>query len=109
MTSAVDRDACARAIAIMREREPDEEWSDSVSAAARCQDLALRLRPWQPVPCASFIRDYIDEHLAAGDDGVMGRYAAARIAKRLLDLGLSVFEPDPLAAIKRAGRKVPAS
>src|SRR5262245_43954350 len=42
------------------------------------------------------------EHIAAGDDGIMGRHAAARIAKRLLDLGLSVYEPDPLAAIEAA-------
>jgi hypothetical protein len=105
MTSAVDRDACARAIAIMRERDPGEDWSDGASAAARCQDLALRLRPWQPVPCAGFICNHIVEHLAVGDDGVMGRFAAARIAKRLLDLNLSVFEPDPLRAIETATRK----
>jgi hypothetical protein len=60
---------------------------------------SLRLKPWQPVPC--WIHD-IETTLAAGDDGIMGRYAAALLLKKMLALGISRFHPYPIAAIERA-------
>jgi hypothetical protein len=109
---SVDRAAFERAVDIVLatvrwrgfiEAHSDDSFEElGLLCVALCQDRALRLRPWQPAPCADHLRNCIDEHLAAGDDGIMGHHAAARVAKRLLDLGLSVFEPDPLAAIEAA-------
>ena len=72
------------------------QWA-AETAAYQCQDKALKLRPWQPPPC--WIRDP-DGDLAAGDDGIGGRYAAAKLTRRLLQAGLSRFEPDPVDALE---------
>ena len=42
--------------------------------------------------------------LAAGDDGILGKYAAATLLKRMLDAGLSIYEPDPIDALERTKR-----
>jgi hypothetical protein len=91
----------------MRERFEDKlvrrPWLEvAEDAAVYCQDRLLRLRPWMPAPCTESVRTDIDGIIRDGDDGVMGWYRAARVAKRLLDLGLSVYEPDPLASIAAA-------
>jgi len=109
--SRADRDALWRALTIAR-AESDEErahldhiegrsgWQEAAeSAVYHLQCRALRLRPWEPPP--SWIRD-LEADLAAGDDGVSGRYRAARLTQRLLAAGLSRFEPDPLAALAQA-------
>jgi hypothetical protein len=59
------------------------------------------LKPWQSPPC--WIDD-LEGALAAGDDGILGDYAGATLLRRMLDWGLSRFEPDPVAALKRAQR-----
>jgi hypothetical protein len=61
------------------------------------QDENLRLKPWQPLPCDADL-----DWLAHGDDGTMGRYAAAKLLERLLAFGLSRWEPDPKRAIAAA-------
>jgi hypothetical protein len=108
--SPVDREALTRALKMARaesdlERErfdrevAERGWQHAAETAAyHCQDTALRLKPWQPPPC--WIRD-LEGDLAAGDDGVSGRYAAAKLTQRLLQAGLSRFEPDPLGALER--------
>jgi hypothetical protein len=109
--SRVDREALDRALRIARAESAEEaahidrlmaargwQWA-AESAVYHLQCKALRLRPWQPPPC--WIRD-LEGDLAAGDDGISGRYRAALLTQRLLRAGLSRFEPDPVAALERA-------
>jgi hypothetical protein len=106
---AVDQEALERAIEIVRTKgTPREqrhieaklatdEWIDVAEFAAySCQFTALSLRPWQSPPC--WIDDVVGT-LNAGDDGICGEYQAARLLRRLLDAGLSRYEPNPLAAL----------
>jgi hypothetical protein len=106
-----DRDALERAIAICRtqktpedrrqieEKLEDEPWIEVAHFAAySCQCDALHLKPWQSPPC------WIDNLVATindGNDGIGGDYAAAKLLQRLLDAGLSRFEPDPIGALER--------
>ena len=52
--------------------------------------------PWQNVP---FRASPADLDQPPGD--VSGRRESAELKKRLIDAGLSIFEPDPLAALER--------
>jgi hypothetical protein len=116
-----DRDALRRALEMARagseeEREhidrvlAEDGWQRAAETAAyHCQDDALRLKPWQPPP--AWIRN-LQRDLATGDDGIRGRYAAAKLVQRLLARGLSRFEPDPLRAlaeVEAAARPSPGS
>jgi hypothetical protein len=115
--SAVDRDALERAIEICRTkkgpavREQTDDmlktrpWLDAASFAAySCQCDALHLKPWQSPPV--WIEDLVGD-IQAGPDGVGGQHAAARLLRRMLDAGLSRYEPDPLGALKRAKGRPP--
>ena len=109
--SAVDEDALKRCIETMRaSKTPGEQqqiermlaeddwWDVAAFAAFSCQMDALHLKPWQPPPC------WVEDPVAvinAGNDGVGGQYAAARLLRRMLDAGLSRYEPDPLGALER--------
>src|SRR5262245_6861821 len=109
--SRIDREALTRALKMARaESRQEREHIDRVlaeqgwqwaaqTAAYHCQDSRLHLQPWQPTPC--WIRD-LEGDLAAGNDGIGGRYAAALLTQRLLRAGLSRFEPDPVAALAQA-------
>ena len=110
--SAVDRDALERAIQTRRaskspavreqveQKLADEPWFDVATFAAYgCQCDALHLKPWQSPPV--WITDLVAD-LNAGDDGVLGRYQGARLLRRMLDAGISRYEPDPLGALKQA-------
>jgi hypothetical protein len=107
----IDREALTRAIEICRtkkgpvdrqqiERKLDKQpWFEAAYFAVfSCQTDALTLKPWQPTPAQI---DDLEGVIATGDDGVGGRYAAARLLQRLLEAGLSRFEPDPVGALKR--------
>ncbi len=105
----VDREALERAIKLAREQDAGRRQqidgklkSESWEAVGRfasyfCQSRSLKLRPWQWPPCWVTIDDQ--------DDGLGGRKAAAMLLRRLLDAGLSKFEPDPLNAISEAEAK----
>jgi hypothetical protein len=93
----VDRDALARALALVRaSKDPgrrvqiegklrEEGWFEAASFAAySVQNRVLGLKPWQDPPCFG--------HL--GDDP-----AAAELQRRLEAAGLSIFEPDPEGAL----------
>jgi hypothetical protein len=108
--SQVDLNALERAIEFVRARGSPadklqiedklktEPWLEVARFAVYgAQMRALRLKLWQPAP--SDIDD-VDAALAAGDDGVMGHYQAAKLLQRMLCAGLSRFEPDPLAALE---------
>ena len=65
-----------------------------------CQMRSLRLRPWQCPPC-----DANGEVDPAEGDGYGNRPDEVGLRQRLTRAGLSVFEPDPMAAIS-ANREI---
>jgi hypothetical protein len=100
-----DRDAMRRAIELTRAENAGrreqidaklktESW-ESVGAFASFhrQSHALRLKPWEAPPVAS-------------DDVVHDRYGGrpreVALRQKMLALGVSVFEPDPLRALAEA-------
>jgi len=109
----IDRDAFERAIAMTRanggpsavqieNKLQDEPWEQVARFAAYCRQCDnLHLLPHQSPPC--WIND-MEAVLAAGDDGILGKYAAATLLKRMLDAGLSIYEPDPIDALERTKR-----
>jgi hypothetical protein len=94
----VDQDALRRALEMAKAESPgrkeqlesklaEEPWEDVASFAAYCcQNRTLKLKPWQTPPCDAR-RDVPDDRKA---------YA---LAERLTAAGLSIFEPDPIAAL----------
>jgi hypothetical protein len=105
--SAADRDAMTRAIVIANEYQHKHDrlrdgetqiecklkvdWIEAgESAAYSCQVRVLGLKPWQSPPC------YGD-----AQPGHDGHADAAVLLKRLLDAGLSRWEPDPVAALAK--------
>jgi hypothetical protein len=81
--------------------DPERTWWDTASFCSYvAQGNALNLPPWQSPPCWTD-PDQVDAIIARGDDGVMGDYAAAILLKRMLQAGLSQYEPDPIAALER--------
>jgi hypothetical protein len=108
--SKIDRDALERAVAIaLASDEPGEreqiagklrrDWFEAATFAAYgCQVRALGLKPWQSPPC------YGDAH--PGHDG---HADAAVLLKRLLDAGLSRWEPDPVGALSAIEARPPAA
>ena len=65
------------------------------------QTRTLRLSPEQYPPCW-IDPDQIDELLKVPRrDDMHSERAAAALAKRMIDLGLSQYEPDPVKAIER--------
>ena len=109
--SAIDRDALERALAIaLASDEPgcreqiesklrDDDWLDAAETAAYgCQRRMLGLRPWQSPPAFGDAHPGHDGHL----DG-------AALLQRLLDAGLSRWEPDPLQALAKVEARPPAA
>jgi hypothetical protein len=104
--NTTDRDALERAMQTAR-RDPsrarqldaklqDDPWSEvSQFAAYCCQIHALHLKPWQSPPC-SVDEDDPDEH---------DNKTAQKLLRLMLANGVSRFDPDPLAALKRRKRK----
>jgi hypothetical protein len=71
-----------------------EPWADvAVFAAGHCQTIALSLKPWQPPPC------WMTDVMPVDDMPSAGNVAAWELRRRLIDAGLSAFEPDPVAAL----------
>ena len=67
-------------------------WFEAAQLAAySCQRRALQLRLWESPPM-----------FGAVSPGHDGHAKAAVLLKRLLDAGLSRFEPDPLGALAEA-------
>ena len=107
--SRTDREALERAIVALRRdtatREQieaklrDEPWQaagEFAAYAAQCDSLGLR--PWQTPPC--WITDLAATlRLPFGDP--RGEREAAELLRKMLNCGLSRFEPDPLAALDR--------
>jgi hypothetical protein len=112
----IDRDAFERAIATANERQHREDvLRDGASQIDRmlkddpwievghfcsysCQMRSLRLKPWQYPPAWVDLNDHDPEHA----DGVA-------LLRRLLDAGLSQFEPDPVSALQAIEVPPPAA
>lgn len=104
--NAVDRDALERAMQIAQ-RDPlraaqlqsklkDEPWIEVAEFASySCQIHALNLKPWESPPC------HADE-----DDPDPQDKAAQYLLRQMLAAGVSRFDPDPLAALEHAKRKL---
>jgi hypothetical protein len=109
-----DRAAMREAIdAMRREGGADAEWIEGKlaergfeeaghAASYHCQYAALRLKPWEFAPCW-VAPDEVDAIIAAGED--RKRYGAAKLARRMLDAGASLFAPDPERALREARRR----
>jgi hypothetical protein len=98
----IDRDAMKRSIDAMRAESPDcaKEIDDKIRcegfeaagefAADRVQSANLKLRPWETSPCNIWGYD---------------QSKAIALRDRLVAAGLSVFEPDPVTALREAARQ----
>jgi hypothetical protein len=119
--SRADREALQRAIDMARaqskqEREhidrvlAQEGWQEAAETAVyHCQDKALRLKPWQTPPCWLRTDTAVQLALLTPPPDPKGRRFAAELVQELLAIGLSRFEPTPLAALAKAGKREPVA
>ena len=111
--SPTDRAALERALEIVRNESAaqrqwigerlaaGDDWEDVAgSCAVHCQHDALNLMPWQSAPL--YYLAHLDSVLREPFGDPSGRREAGEVLKKLLALGLSRFEPDPLHAIEQA-------
>ena len=108
----IDRDALERALVACRAESAarakqldsklhDEPWEEVAQFASYCaQGRALDLMPWQSPPCHANFRALSEPF---GDPRAARE--SAELLRRLLNAGLSRFEPDPLGAIEEAEGK----
>jgi hypothetical protein len=96
--------ADARYINEKLEREGFQATGHFASYSAQMD--SLHLPPWAYPPC--FIADDDIDKLIAARDDAQGKHAAAKLLKRMRELGISKYCPDPLAAIKTAKRDAAA-
>jgi hypothetical protein len=100
----IDREALTRAMSIamrdparagqLTEMLTERPWERvAVFAAYCCQIESLRLRPFDEAPCHGYLRE--------GDGSITRHPKAGRMADKLIELGLSVYEPEPATALKR--------
>jgi hypothetical protein len=105
-----DQDAFRRAIEELRKLEPtwdvtivkmlEERPFEQVGewAAEVLQVRALRLKPWQCAPAST-------ANVENPRDVYGCRRAEVELLRKMLSLGLSRYEPDPLTAIARVERE----
>ena len=108
----VDRHALERALVACRAESParakqidsmltERPWEGVAQFASSCaQGLALDLMPWQSPPSHANLGALSEPF---GDPRAARE--SAELLRRLLDAGLSRFEPDPLGAIEEAEGK----
>lgn len=83
-------------------RDRTRTWQDTAEFAAySCQMTTLGLRPWQTPPCWIEPAD-INKYLTDASSDKSGEREAAELLQRMLRLGVSRFDPDPLHAIAAA-------
>jgi hypothetical protein len=66
-------------------------------AAYCCQCNALRLMPWQDPPCHVYAEERGDDEAR---NQISGYEQALSLLQQMLDLGISRWHPDPVAAIE---------
>ena len=111
--SEADRSALQRALDLMlRDRElgadfrrrldeGEEPWADiAAHAAVACQIASMGLKPWQVAPCEV----EVNQTDPPGDEHHRTRHASM-ILERLLNAGLSRYEPNPPTALARVKRE----
>lgn len=90
----------------LREKHDDLDhgwWYAASHAAYHQQTRALNLSPWEFPPC--WINpDEIDDIIANGD-GTSNNFNAAKLAKRMIAAGVSLYDPSPIEAIAAAKRR----
>lgn len=115
-----DADRKAFELAIEITRQEDEGRRDQIDdflrtrsfeevghfASYSAQMRTLNLPPWQHPPCHIDVAD-IEKIIAAGDD-LHGKFVAAKLLRRMLELKISRFCPDPLSAVAAAKRDTAA-
>jgi hypothetical protein len=106
--SEIDREALTRALEMARaESEAErahfdemlsrEGWQEAAHAAAyACQCRTLKLRPWQAPPI------HVHSDVVTSPPSYGHQPEEVTLRRRLLAVGLSLFEPDPIAAIETA-------
>ncbi|KRR14539.1 hypothetical protein [Bradyrhizobium valentinum] len=110
-----DRDALQRAFDEARrdpvERKRIDRWlgerdwaSVAQSRAVICQEKNLHLAPWQLPPTSNTIANHLETVLLE-PYGSSGRRESGEILRKMLQLGLSRFEPHPLQAIAEAEQR----
>jgi hypothetical protein len=111
--SRTDRDALKRALVMACRESPEQAaryeemlrskpWREACeSASYHCQVRVLRLRPWQCPPCAS----------ASFGDKIGVGYGRSRgevlLRRRMLKAKISLYEPDPVAALEKIAAGAP--
>jgi hypothetical protein len=108
--SDIDRQALELAIALGRTLRPDlidyylakKPWLEAaIDASHICQTLQLNLRPWECwPPCAVAV----GETDAPGLEH-RGISKSAALLRKMLSLGISRYDPTPLASIERVERE----
>ena len=112
--TAIDRDALERAlVAVCRESPEDaarfeamlcsKPWQEvGETAVYSMQCRTLRLKPWEAPPC--HCRDDVIDNATYGH-----KRKEVALRRRLLKANLSLFEPDPIAALERveSSRRAP--
>ena len=75
--------------------DPTRPWLETATFCAyHRQAVALHLRPWEHTP--SWVTD---------PDNYPEAPEAARLAKKMIAAGVSLYDPDPLGALAAAARK----
>jgi hypothetical protein len=84
--AGADRGRVAQLDAMLADGRP---WFEVVRfCASICQAHALQLKPWQEPPCVS--------------DGPDAQPAARRLLREMREAAISMYEPDPMAALAAA-------
>ena len=100
--TSIDHAALLQCLQIC-ERDPEfrEQFKDAPDwreraehACYRVQTDALHLKPWQTPPC---LVELYEDNPNESD--------AREMLKRMLDAGVSRYDPDPLAALKKKHRR----
>jgi hypothetical protein len=90
-----------------RDPDKDRDWTEVAEFAAHCvQGRTLGLMPWQMPPLC--YANHLDSALREPFGDPRGAREAGEVLKKMLALGLSRFEPDPLQAIAAAEQHRPA-
>jgi len=109
--SRIDRDALERALAMACRESPEQAaryeemlrlkpWQEVCESAAYSMQLkTLRLKPWQCPPC-----DCRSDEIGLGYGNSRGEVLLRR---RMLKAGVSLYEPDPIAALEKIAAGVP--
>jgi hypothetical protein len=96
----------------MRRRQLDammETGRDKVEVAKFasyvCQADRLQLKPWETAPChISAAKTWVTLNVSDPDHRHRGIVEAQALVRRLLEAGLSKYEPDPVLALEKARR-----